>query len=110
MRPSGLVQGLMLVGVILAGPAAAATSDELDGGETSELRANLPTILVIGSKTEDRQRLPAANTLVTAEELRIQQPRSTEEALRGVPGVSIKPEEEPAIVGNIGIRGLSSSD
>lgn len=110
MRPSGLVQGLMLAAVILAGPAPAATSDEVDGGETSELRASLPTILVIGSKKEDRQRLPAANTLVTAEELRIQQPRSTEEALRGVPGVSIKPEEETAIVGNIGIRGLSSSD
>jgi len=110
MRPSGLVRGLMLVGVMLTGSAAAATSDELDGTELPELRTSLPTILVIGSKADDRQRQPAANTLVTAEELRIQQPRSTEEALRGVPGVSIKPEEETAIVGNIGIRGLSSSD
>lgn len=110
MRRNKLVAQLMAVGVLFAGYALAAASDELDETEPSEPRATLPTILVIGSKTEDRQRLPAANTLVTAEELRIQQPRSTEEALRGVPGVSIKPEEETAIVGNIGIRGLSSSD
>lgn len=110
MRRNKLVVQLMAVGVLFAGYALTAASDELDETEPSEPRATLPTILVIGSKTEDRQRLPAANTLVTAEELRIQQPRSTEEALRGVPGVSIKPEEETAIVGNIGIRGLSSSD
>lgn len=110
MRRNKLVAQLMAVGVLFAGYALTAASDELDETEPSEPRATLPTILVIGSKTEDRQRLPAANTLVTAEELRIQQPRSTEEALRGVPGVSIKPEEETAIVGNIGIRGLSSSD
>jgi len=70
----------------------------------------LPTIVVIGSSGEDRQRQPAANTVITAEELRLQQPRSTEEALRNVPGVSIKHEEETAIVANIGIRGLSSAD
>jgi len=100
----------MLAGVLLAGSTLPAKGDELDANESSETRSTLPTILVIGSKLEDRQRQPAANTLVTAEELRLQQPRSTEEALRGVPGVSIKPEEETAIVGNIGIRGLSSSD
>ena len=70
----------------------------------------LPTILVIGTAEDDRRRQPAANTVITAEALRLQQPRSTEEALRGVPGVSIKPEEETAIVANIGIRGLSSAD
>ena len=110
MPRNGLAQGLMLAGVLLAGSTLPAKGDELDANESSETRSTLPTILVIGSKLEDRQRQPAANTLVTAEELRLQQPRSTEEALRGVPGVSIKPEEETAIVGNIGIRGLSSSD
>lgn len=110
MRRNGLVQGLMVAGVLLAGSALPAASDELNETEDSEPRATLPTILVIGSKPADQQRLPAASTLVTAQELRLQQPRSTEEALRGVPGVSIKPEEETAIVGNIGIRGLSSSD
>lgn len=73
-------------------------------------RAALPTVLVIGRSGDGPDRQPAASSVVTAEELRLQQPRSTEEALRGVVGVSIKPEEETAIVANIGMRGLSSAD
>lgn len=73
-------------------------------------RAALPTVLVIGRSGDEQDRQPAANTVVTAEELRLQRPRSTEEALRGVVGVSIKPEEETAVVANIGMRGLSSAD
>src|SRR5690606_12288596 len=71
---------------------------------------NLPTIVVVGQAAGDIERQPGAVSIVTAEDLRIQQPRSTEEALRTVPGVAIKPEEESAIVANIGIRGLSSAD
>lgn len=71
---------------------------------------SLPTIVVIGKAQDAIARQPASVSVVTAEELRLQQPRSTEEALRAVPGVSIKPEEESAIVANIGIRGLSSAD
>jgi len=71
---------------------------------------NLPTIVVVGQAAGDIERQPGAVSIVTAEDLRIQQPRSTEEALRTVPGVAIKPEEETAIVANIGIRGLSSAD
>ncbi|MEZ5458011.1 MAG: TonB-dependent receptor plug domain-containing protein [Steroidobacteraceae bacterium] len=70
----------------------------------------LPVIVVVGKSPAEVARQPAAVTVVTAEQLRQQQPRSTEEALRAVPGVSIKPEEETAIVGNIGIRGLSAAD
>lgn len=112
MGRNGFTQGfvVVVVAVVLACSALPAAGGGVDETEPSETRTTLPTILVIGSKPEDRQRQPAANTLVTAEELNLQQPRSTEEALRGVPGVSIKPEEETAIVGNIGIRGLSSSD
>jgi Fe(3+) dicitrate transport protein len=78
--------------------------------ETDDDRAALPTVLVIGRSGDGQDRQPAASSVVTAEELRLQQPRSTEEALRGVVGVSIKPEEETAIVANIGMRGLSSAD
>jgi Fe(3+) dicitrate transport protein len=70
----------------------------------------LPTIEVVGQAPGAIERQPGAVTVVRFEDLQLQQPRSTEEALRGVPGVSIKPEEETAIVANIGIRGLSSAD
>ncbi|HEY0939480.1 MAG TPA: TonB-dependent siderophore receptor [Steroidobacter sp.] len=72
--------------------------------------SRLPTIVVVGHAESDIARQPGAVTIVTTEELTLKQPRSTEEALRTVPGVTIKPEEETAIVANIGVRGLSSAD
>src|SRR5690606_7154050 len=72
--------------------------------------ARLPSIEVVGSSRADILRQPGAVTLVTLEEIELKQPRSTEEMLRNVTGVSIKPEEESAIVANIGMRGLSASD
>lgn len=94
---------------ILAGAAALASLPALaqDAGEQGWA---LPTIVVIGRAEGDIARQPGAVTIVTKEELELKQPRSTEEALRAVPGVAIKPEEETAIVANIGIRGLSSAD
>jgi Fe(3+) dicitrate transport protein len=71
---------------------------------------SLPKVVVVGTEEGDVQRQPGSVALVTEEELQIRQPRSTEEALRAVPGVAVKPEEESAIVANIGIRGLSSAD
>lgn len=70
----------------------------------------LPKVVVVGTELGDAERQPGAVTIVTEEELQLLQPRSTEEALRSVPGVTIKPEEESAIVANIGVRGLSSAD
>ena len=75
-----------------------------------EAARDLPTIVVIGKAEADIARQPAGVSIVTTEELTLKQPRSTEEALRAVPGVFVKPEEETAIVANIGIRGLSSAD
>ena len=105
-----VLAGVTVVGAASALPAAEPQSPPSATVELEEARAALPTILVIGTTGDDRQRQPAANTVVTAEELRLQQPRSTEEALRGVPGISIKPEEETAIVANVGMRGLSAAD
>ena len=80
-----------------------AWADEVDA-------SRLPTIVVVGQAESDIARQPGAVSIVTKEELTLRQPRSTEEALRAVPGVTIKPEEETAIVANIGVRGLSSAD
>lgn len=89
----------------LAGPCASAQTTG-----RSEPDRELPTIVVVGKARDAIDRQPAAVSLVTPEALQLRQPRSTEEALRGVPGVAIKPEEETAIVSNIGIRGLSAAD
>lgn len=75
-----------------------------------EEQHKLPSIEVVGSSQQDIMRQPGAVSIVTLEELQLKQPRSTEEMLRSVTGVSIKPEEESAIVANIGMRGLSSAD
>lgn len=96
-NPLALAMALALSGSVL--PAIA--------GEEAKV---LPKVVVVGTEEGDAERQPGAVAIVTEEELRIRQPRSTEEALRAVPGVAIKPEEESAIVANIGIRGLSSAD
>lgn len=100
---ASLLRGCAAAVATIVLPAHAATPEDASPGV-------LPSILVIGEAPDDAARQPGALTVVTAEELALRQPRSTEEALRGVPGVAIKPEEETAIVGNIGIRGLSSAD
>lgn len=98
--PKPLSMGIALAlsgGAFIALPAIAETK-------------TLPTVVVVGTELGDAERQPGAVALVTEEELQLRQPRSTEEALRAVPGVTIKPEEESAIVANIGVRGLSSAD
>jgi len=78
--------------------------------ETLATERELPAIYVIGKDQGAALRQPGAVALVGIEELQLRQPRSTEEMLRTVPGVTVKPEEESAIVANIGMRGLSSAD
>jgi len=102
-RPSRLLQ--KQVALVLASAAAL-----MNGPTFAEEARTLATIVVIGKAEGDIERQPGAVAIVTEEELTLKQPRSTEEALRAVPGVAIKPEEETAIVANIGMRGLSSAD
>lgn len=98
--PKPLALGIALAlssGAFMALPAVAETK-------------TLPKVVVVGTEEGDVERQPGSVGIVTQEELTLKQPRSTEEALRAVPGVAIKQEEESAIVANIGIRGLSSAD
>ena len=100
-KPFAAALGLAIA--LPVGHTALAQDDLADG-------RNLPVILVVGERRRDALLQPGAVTLVTLEEFQLKQPRSTEEMLRGVTGVSIKPEEESAIVANIGLRGLSAAD
>lgn len=70
----------------------------------------LPRIDVIGGTSDDVKKTPGAVSIVNKEELQLKQPISTEAALKTVPGINIKPEEESSIVSNIGMRGLSAGD
>ena len=70
----------------------------------------LPRIDVLGGSQDAMSKIPGSAQVVTAQELARIQPMSTEAALKQVPGVVIKPEEESAIVANIGMRGLSAGE
>lgn len=70
----------------------------------------LPRIDVISGSAEDIAKQPGSVSIIDKEQLERLQPLSTEDALRRVPGVYIKGEEETAVVANIGIRGLNAAD
>lgn len=70
----------------------------------------LPTIQVIGSQEDSISKIPGAAVIVSQEQIQQFTPSSTEEILKRVSGVYVKPEEESAIVSNIGMRGISSAD
>ncbi|MEC7119991.1 MAG: TonB-dependent receptor plug domain-containing protein, partial [Pseudomonadota bacterium] len=96
---------LALIGACVSPMSMAAESPK-----TSETR--LPTIQVVASSGDDyaiSQQTGTVN-IVSAEQIEMIQPRSTEDVLKRVPGIYIKPEEESAVVANIGIRGLSAAD
>lgn len=70
----------------------------------------LPTIQVIGSQDDAVSKIPGAAVIVDQEQIQQFVPTSTEDILKRVSGVYVKPEEESAVVANIGMRGISSAD
>lgn len=70
----------------------------------------MPVIEVIGKRADAVTRQPGSVILLNREELELIQPLSTEDALRRLPGINTKSEEETSIVSNIGLRGLSASE
>lgn len=72
--------------------------------------ASLPRIDVLGGSSDGLSQIPGSAQVVSAQEIARMQPLSTEAALKQVPGVVIKPEEESAVVANIGMRGLSAGE
>lgn len=72
--------------------------------------AVMPVIEVVGKRIEDISKMTGSVVLLDREQIELIQPLSTEDALRRVPGINAKSEEETSIVSNIGIRGLSASE
>jgi Fe(3+) dicitrate transport protein len=70
----------------------------------------LPVIEVIGRSPGSVLRQTGTVNLLNREDFQVARPLSTEDALRRLPGINAKSEEETAIVSNIGLRGLSSGE
>lgn len=82
-------------------------------GMASQSFANtvqIPRIDIISDKENAVQEQPGSVAVIESEQLELQQPLSTEDALKRIAGVNIKGEEETAVVANIGLRGLSSAE
>jgi Fe(3+) dicitrate transport protein len=69
----------------------------------------LPSMQVVGSDTDAISRQTGAVVIIDRADIERLQPTSNEDVLRRIPGINVKTEEESAVVSNVGIRGLSSS-
>ncbi|WP_412852575.1 TonB-dependent receptor family protein [Ectothiorhodospira shaposhnikovii] len=109
-RTSGDMPNRLRLTALATGVSMALAMGGASTAMAQQATFNLPRIDVVGQTDADIARQPGAVNKVTREELELWQPLSTEDALRRVPGISIKKEEESAVIANIGIRGLSAAD
>jgi len=109
-QPPGARTPLPRLGLLALACLAAITPALADEAPAPRGEIVLPRIDVIAGGDAAITKQPGAVSLVGPEALERIQPLSTEDALRSVPGVHIKGEEETAVVANIGIRGLSAAD
>lgn len=65
------------------------------------------TVLVTGDPEEPTEGVPGSAAIIPAEELLRRRPMGIAEALRGVPGVSLRSEDSTGFLPNIGVRGLN---
>lgn len=94
---------------LMAG-AVAAILQPLAVVADAERLVTLPVIEVIGKRDDAVSRQTGSVVIIDRERLDILLPMSTEDALRRVPGINTKSEEETSIVANVGLRGLSASE
>lgn len=74
------------------------------GAESTEKM--LPRIEVVGNSENQIAKQTGAVAIVTKEAISLAQPLSTQDALKTVPGVSVREEEGYGFIPNIGLRGL----
>ncbi|EGG30177.1 outer membrane iron(III) dicitrate receptor [Aequoribacter fuscus] len=97
------------IAAILASGVVTTQADEAPTAQ-ADRAIPMPVIEVVGKRVDDAKRLTGSVVMVDREQIEAIQPLSTEDALRRVPGINIKSEEETSIVANFGIRGLSASE
>jgi Fe(3+) dicitrate transport protein len=123
-RPLGKLARLSTLPAILvlsglgAGPwlshAHAQTPAQNTTGASTTLNANiatparqLPRIDVVGKSVDRAQDLPGSVAVISAEQLQLQQAASVQDALKSVPGITVREEEGYGFIPNIGLRGLN---
>lgn len=70
----------------------------------------IPVIEVIGVRDDAVRRQTGTVVVLSREDIEVVMPLATTDVLRRVPGVNVVPEEETAIVSNVGMRGLSAAE
>lgn len=79
-------------------------------GSAASLQAReveLPAIAVVGEGEQALAKQPGSVSRVTREQIELNQPISTQDALKTVPGVVVREEEGYGFIPNIGMRGLN---
>ena len=100
-RLSLALAALMLPGISLA---------QSVGEQVAERALIMPVIEVVGRSEDGVRKQTGAVAILDEVDLERIQPLSTEDALRRIPGINVKSEEESAVVANFGLRGLSASE
>lgn len=95
---------------ILVLAVASALAASVHAQPRADRNTPMPVIEVVGKTENAISRQTGSVVIIDRQQLELIQPLSTEDALRRVPGVNTKSEEETAIVANIGLRGLSASE
>ena len=99
---------LLLSAVLMSSAASAQSTSETQAPTGS--RFNMPALEVVGTQEDSIERQIGAVVIIDREQIERIQPTSTQDVLRGVPGVNVNSEDPTAVVSNIGLRGLSSSE
>lgn len=107
---SGVAAALALVPMAIQAQASPAQTPPPADSVKPRAVVQLPAIEVVGRREGAVLRQTGTVHVVDREEIEVLRPVSTEDALRRLPGVNAKTEEETAIVSNIGLRGLSASE
>lgn len=79
-------------------------------GNAASLQAReveLPAIAVVGEGEQAVAKQPGSVSRVSREQIELNQPISTQDALKTVPGVVVREEEGYGFIPNIGMRGLN---
>ncbi|TVR61801.1 MAG: TonB-dependent receptor [Gemmatimonadales bacterium] len=87
-------------------------ADSVERPVIQELPAvvELPVIEVVGRAQGSVLRQTGTVHTLSLEQIETLRPISTEDAMRRLPGINTKSEEETSIISNIGLRGLAASE